>query len=84
MLSCLYFAGHRTIAAPQRASAEDTRSSAGLQSLLLDPPSHNNNNSKKTTFAALPQTTTTWQQQQANTQALENPSSDTGMRSFKI
>uniref|UniRef100_A0A1B6CT79 CKK domain-containing protein n=1 Tax=Clastoptera arizonana TaxID=38151 RepID=A0A1B6CT79_9HEMI len=63
---------------PQRASAEDTRSSVGLQSLLLDPPSHNNNSSnKKTTFAALPQTITTWQQQQqANTQ-IENLSSET-------
>lgn len=69
--------------ASPKASAEDNRSSAGLQSLLQDTSQNEinvNSSSKKTTFAALPQVTTTWQQQQqANMQASESASSDTGM-----
>ena len=44
--------------ASPKASAEDNRSSAGLQSLLQETSQNENNvnsSSKKTTFAALPQ-----------------------------
>lgn len=72
----------RRVPASTKASAEDNRSSAGLQSLLQETSQNEiniNSSSKKTTFAALPQVTTTWQQQQqANVQANESASSDTG------